>query len=422
MKLAFVKQEIRKAANKGFFHFLSARFLIKFFGFGSQLFVAWWLTPEDIGAIKIMQVYISVLVVLAGFGFNISTLKLCSEDREEGEKRHFFKSAFKYNAVSAIVVVLLALIAAYFNLFSPEKRINTLMMIFVLGLIPYSLNRLFLSYYQARKKIKTLAKYQMISKAISILFVIGFTYLFAINGYVTGIIVGYSLTFILLFFADKKENKGKYKKTVATLKKHWKYSVPSLFTNLLGIITLGLDLLMLNYLHPDRQEIGYYGFAVLFIGFLRMVSTSVNQVSMPYFSNMMNNPARNKAKLKEYQSKNIKLGILLLIASNVFVLILMKYGFNGKYEDSLIYFPILSVAWFFRHLVSMRGSFFLGIGKIKINLIISFWGIIFGISLLFISIKLYEVIGAAFAMIVTNVFLYILNLIYYKRIAKYYNG
>ena len=98
MNISKIKGEIRNVYNKGFFHFLSARFLIRIFGFGSQLFVAWWLTPEDLGDIKILQVYMSILIVLAGFGFNISTLKLCAEKRPETQIRYLFiKYSRPYN-------------------------------------------------------------------------------------------------------------------------------------------------------------------------------------------------------------------------------------------------------------------------------------------------------------------------------------
>ena len=129
MNISKIKGEIRNVYNKGFFHFLSARFLIRIFGFGSQLFVAWWLTPEDLGDIKILQVYMSILIVLAGFGFNISTLKLCAEKRPETQIRYLFIKSFKYTAFSVVIVVFMTLLLSKFGLFSPKQRINQLMLI-----------------------------------------------------------------------------------------------------------------------------------------------------------------------------------------------------------------------------------------------------------------------------------------------------
>lgn len=74
-----ILQLLRDILNKGFFHLLSANFIIGFLGFGSQLLVAKFLTPVELGQIRTMQSFIGVATILAGFGFNTAVLKLCSE-------------------------------------------------------------------------------------------------------------------------------------------------------------------------------------------------------------------------------------------------------------------------------------------------------------------------------------------------------
>ena len=72
---------IKDINKKGFFHLLSAKFLLRFFGFGSQLLVIKFLSATEMGQIKTMQSFISVATLLAGFGFNTAVLKICSEKR-----------------------------------------------------------------------------------------------------------------------------------------------------------------------------------------------------------------------------------------------------------------------------------------------------------------------------------------------------
>ena len=79
-----VLHELSSVNKKGFFHLLFANFFIQFVGFGSQFVVAWFLTPEELGQIKIMQTYLSVVLLFTTLGFTTSTLKLCSENRSKG--------------------------------------------------------------------------------------------------------------------------------------------------------------------------------------------------------------------------------------------------------------------------------------------------------------------------------------------------
>lgn len=76
-----INKIIGNIREKGFSHHLSANVIIVFLAFGSQLLVAKFLTPSELGQIKAIQSFIGVCPILAGFGFNTAVLKLCSEKR-----------------------------------------------------------------------------------------------------------------------------------------------------------------------------------------------------------------------------------------------------------------------------------------------------------------------------------------------------
>ena len=88
---------LRNVTDKGFFHLLSANVLMGFFAFGSQLLVAKFLTPLELGQIKTMQAILGVATIAAGFGFNTAVLKLCSEARPSNEKYYIFKKNVLYH-------------------------------------------------------------------------------------------------------------------------------------------------------------------------------------------------------------------------------------------------------------------------------------------------------------------------------------
>ena len=134
--------------EKGFYHLLSANYLIRFLGFASQLIVAWIITTEDVGRIKVMQSYMSVFVVLASFGFNVSILKLCSEDRSEKQKNYLFRKGLTYSLVSQILTIALIFFLVYFELLSQDFIINKVFLVYALGLAPLVLDGIILGEFE----------------------------------------------------------------------------------------------------------------------------------------------------------------------------------------------------------------------------------------------------------------------------------
>ena len=124
-----VKLIITPVFNKGFFHLIGSNTLLAAFGFLSQLFVAWILKPEDIGTIKILQTYVSIFITLGALGYDVSVLKLCSENRNDGEKIYLFKKGLKYSFIGALLGYLIIIVLSFFHLFSIDNKINFYMIL-----------------------------------------------------------------------------------------------------------------------------------------------------------------------------------------------------------------------------------------------------------------------------------------------------
>ncbi len=155
---------LRYFHQKGFFHLLSANVLIQLVAFASQLFVAGILAPADMGRIKIIQTYLSVFSIIAGMGFNTSVLKLCSENRTLSDKKSLFQSALFFTITSTIILYLLVLGLNFLNIFSTDKIIKWLIPIGLFPIISNSIFMVFISYFQATKKIKLISNLTISNK------------------------------------------------------------------------------------------------------------------------------------------------------------------------------------------------------------------------------------------------------------------
>ena len=65
----FSRNILTHVYKKGFFHLLSANYLAAFLAFITQMLIAWWLTPADIGRIKVLQSILGIMVVFSGLCF-----------------------------------------------------------------------------------------------------------------------------------------------------------------------------------------------------------------------------------------------------------------------------------------------------------------------------------------------------------------
>ena len=405
--------------EKGFFHLLGANSLLLVFGFISQLFVAWILTPEEIGTIKILQTYVSIFVILGSLGYNVSVLKLCSEKRKDGEKKYLFQKGLNYSFIGAIAAYLIIIIFSFYQLISIDNKVNLYMIIFGLGIFPQTVNTVYFAYLQALKKIQSYSKIQVYTKIFSIIIVIVFSYYFILKGYIISIIVGYLITNVFMLLHIKKINKNIDTLTLqGPYKLHNKYSFISLGANLLSIIIGSIDILLMNYFIKDRTAIGYYSFAVTFASVMLIFSSSIMQVTSPYFSEVSVDFDNWLSKVRKYDRLLFIISVVITLLSLIAVPLFLKYIFHGKYQNSIKYFELLAIAWFFKNLIVIKSSALFGIGKININTLMGLIALPIYFISIFIGIHYYNLKGAAYSMIISSIFLYILQNLVFNKVIK----
>ena len=134
MIVTVARRLLANVAYKGFFHLLSANFIIGFLGFGSQLLVAKFLTPTELGEVRIIQSYVAVAAIIAGFGFNTAVLKLCSESRSLEEKSYIFARNIYYTIPFMAGTLCLVFILARHGLLSADPVVNRWMEVYMLAI------------------------------------------------------------------------------------------------------------------------------------------------------------------------------------------------------------------------------------------------------------------------------------------------
>lgn len=408
---------LKNVRQKGFFHLLSANMLIQVLSFASQLFVAGILSPDDIGRIKIVQTYLSIILIFAGMGFNSSTLKLCSENRTNAEKQQLFHSALLFTLISTVTFYCIVLILNYLRFLSSDAIVQNLIPMGLFPIITNSLFMVFVSYFQAIKKMKLISKLTISNKLISILSIVIITYLIGIKGYY----LAYNISFAVMLVVSLKFI-GKFKhKAIFSFQNfkffniHWQFARNAMAAYFLSELSAYVDILLISYLSSNMHQIGFYSFALTLTVVFRFFPSTVQQITIPYFSALSNQKADFRMAFKRYNfllytGVFATLGAVLLAFPPLINLI-----FSGKYNESFQYFPLLAIGWSLRQLVQLQNGAIFSLGKIQYNVYISLITLIFNLLSIGILVHFFGIIGACYASVLGGLVFMISSRLYYQK-------
>lgn len=350
-------------------------------------------------------------------GLNSSTLKLCSENRTKEEGQKLFKSAFFFTIISTITLYAIILVLNFWGVFSSDALIRYLIPLGAFPLITNTLFMLFVSYFQAIRRIKLISRLTIINKLISIAAILVLTYYFGINGYYIAYNLSFGLMILVCLRLIKNEFSREYKvkEYLPEFGTHFKYAKMSMLSNLFADFSAYIDIVLISYFVSNMHEIGFYSFALTMTVIFRLFPASVQQITSPYFSNLSTQKVEFSAIFKRYSKiLYIAVGGILLVG----LLIIPPFVnliFDGKYENSMHYFYYLAIGWSILQLGQLQASAIFGMGKISYNLYISLFSFLINMVIYSITLYYFGLIGVAVASILASSINLLLSRHFYKK-------
>lgn len=408
---------LQDVSHKGFFHLLSANFIVGFFGFGTQLLVAKFLSPKELGQIKTMQSFIGVGTILAGFGFNTAVLKLCSEKRPLSEKSFIFTKNLHYTLIPVLTTLLIFLTLAKLKLFSPDQTINKWILLYMLSIPALTYTSLIMVYLQALKKIQLMAKMQVFIRLISFVFLVLITYFYGLPGYIIStVFIGYVALLPLLSLVKKDLFQKEKVKNVFS--QSFFFAKWSLLTNAFGTVEAYLDIFLLNYLIKDRVAFGYYSLATTFILGMNYITYTVQSIATPYFSEKSRDKKEFIRILKKYQKLMVLIAFLTAVVFSILVPLFIKTVYGKNYALAGTYFRILSIKYFFWGCYALLIVAILGLGKMMYNFLSVAIGVLVSAILSYFFITRYGIVGAATGQVLGYLFTLVVVSFMVKHVIK----
>ncbi len=412
-----IRAQIRNAFQKGFFHLLSANVAIGLLGFGAQLIVAKFLTPIELGQIRTMQSYTAVAVIVAAFGFHTAVLKLCSEQRSPEEKEHILSANALLTAIPSIGVLLLFVGLSRAALLSPDEATNRLLPLYALVVPATVYTSLSMMYLQALKKIQLMAKIQVVIRLSGFLLLLLLTYVYGIIGFVLStILVGYiALAPLVHITGIRFRRGGDFRRLIGESFYYAKWSVAA---NLVGNGAQYIDIFILNYLMKDRAGFGNYSLATIFIVALHYITTTIQNVASPYFSEKSGDRDEFLRVLTKYQKLAILVSVAVSAVSVIAVPAFIHVVYGQRYGNAGLLFQILVFKYLFSSCYALLGIAIFGLGEMKYNFLAGFITIPLSITLSYVLIGPYGLIGVAIAQALTYCFSFIGVMIILRHVLK----
>lgn len=410
-------KNIHYAGKIGFFHLLSANLLIQIAGFGGQVFLTRILDVEEIGAIKVMQSYLNIIVIIASLGLNTAVLKLCSEDNIEKEKINIFNISFIITIVSSIALVILVELF----LLGDILKVDSILKIYVL-LVPFlSATNLIVVYFQAQQNIKRMSLLQSYSKVVIVIFSTLCAFFLGMKGYVYSLVILNLITFLIILPFIKKEvsNILKTKFSRVRISKIFGIGLYAFGANLLGVLLLNTNLIIANILITDSKLIGYYSIAQLIISTMMMIPSTLGQIMVPKISKVSEDKKAVLRTLKDYYKRNFMIAVSLSLIAAITAPFILPLVFGEEYIGAVGYFEILLIGFVFWSLYSPKGIVLMAVGRSDVNFYISIFSVSINIVLSFLLIKYYAMYGVALATVISYLATIIINNIFFNK--KYIN-
>jgi O-antigen/teichoic acid export membrane protein len=355
---------VQNAADKGVFHLFAANLAIGALAFGAQLLVVKYLTPAEMGYVKTLQSFMAIATLIAGFGFNTAVAKLCSERRPAAERAYIFRRCFISSLLPIGATLLLIFVIARMGLFSPDQTVNRWMPVYMLMIPGYVLSAIAMIYLQAAKRIKLMATTQLLTRLAGATLVVAAAAVFYFRGFIFATVAVNTLALLPLLWMLRSDISSKAVATDAR-KQSFHYAGWGLAANVVETAGGSLHILLLNYLCADRDAIGLYGIATIFLLGLNQITGTIQSVASPYFSEKSSDRAEFTRVLKKYQ----RLLVLVALAATALSVLVVPWFVSVVYGDAYapvgVFFRILSLKYFFWSCYAIAAVAIFGMGKIK---------------------------------------------------------
>lgn len=395
---------IRSIYHKGFFHLLSVNFLTQFLGFGTTLLVAKFLSPVELGEIKILQSYAGLFVVLGGFGINTAVLKICSEKHNERYKGHILRYALVRSMLYATIALGVMVLLTLTGVITSSRRLSLWLVVYSL-IVPFAVvSEILTVFIQALKKIKEMAGAQAVIKGQSFVLIVICTWLWGFRGFILATISAYIVGVLPLLRQVGLKYLSPVAGDVTGIPKLFSHiALFSMLANGVSLIGRYADIFILDHFVSNRAEIGYYSLATIFVLGAMQITHTVQSIATPYFSEHADEEIWFRRQVLRNQTRMAALSVMVAILLYGAAFFFVPFFYGPVYQSTLVYLAILLIRYIVWSSYAILGVAVVGLGLVRLNFVASIICTSINLCLTYLLLQRFGVVGVAWAQTVSAV-------------------
>ncbi len=380
--------------------------------FIANIVLARLLTPEDFGLIGIILVFIAISNTLVDGGFASALIQKKTPTQED------YSTIFYWNLLVSILLFIILYISApgvekffQMTLLAPLLRVQGLVLIFnAFNIIQFN---------QLRKKLnfKKLANISLISTSLGA--IIGITLAFCGFGVWSLVIKMLSISFlnsVFLWYLSKWRPGLIF--NVNSFKELFKFGSFMLLTSILIKVYDNIKTIIIGKVF-SVIDLGYYTQAHRMESVpVEGLSTVVNQVTFPVYSNLQHNLERMvrgvRNSLKAITFINFPIMVLLIVISKPLIILLL----TDKWAESIPYFQILCIGGMVYTLNTINNNILKSLGRSDMYFYVLLAKRIIGLFLIIIGLR-FGIKGMLYAVAINSYISFFIGMYYSSKLSGY---
>ncbi len=365
------------------------------------------ISTEEFGNYALVMSLYAVIAVFYQSGLQSALSKYYLEEQSEGRRKEIFSTILNSTGIIGVILTIIIFLLSGWISFEAvgSSGYSGLIQIIFAALFFESITFITLHLLRTKELARKVVLYSSFSALVNLLFNIYLVYYLRLGIY--GIIWAQLITSVMVFliiFPFLKEN---YLPVLRTnwLKTYLSFSYPLIIAGLLSASVDVIDRFIIDHF-LGKSEVGIYSFSYRIALVMNIFVMSLRSAWTPY-SIRLYNEGNFSAEFGRSFTKIIAVSLLIFLIVSIFIDDLFNFSFPGfrlfdlRYESGIQIIPVILVSYIFSAVITYYSVYPYVSGKSFHFLVSDFIALVINITLNFILIPAYGIMGAAAATLVS---------------------
>lgn len=345
----------------GLSHLMVANIAQQVLAFAGVLLIARLLPAEQFALVRIAIAYAAVATILGAAGLTAPILRYCADpELNDDQRRSLLGKALVWLLLCSAVTAVAAAVLVFLSGRGIDETF--VLLAYALQIPALAATSLLLVYLQAVQRFRFLAYSQVVLRGLTLCLTVAGAWFFGLEGLLLATIFVVFGGAVPLWLTARPSFRPRAAKVPPDFFSLSRYSLVGMLITTVGQYA---DLLLLDWLAPERGQIGAYSLATIFFFAASALAGAVQSVATPHFTGLMKDRNAFKSALRRWTFGLVLAGAVAAIGATVFAWFVERLFLGAAYEGLGVMVGILMLRFWVWCSYAVGGAAMVGIGAIK---------------------------------------------------------